>query len=116
MASDYSERLREEVVEELTMELHEEAEFNSAKLAIKVMDAIRKVKKARCYQHTSYTEKEIEKDLYENYYSVVKDLALYYWNKIGAEFENSHIENGVSRTYIKEAEILRDVAPFVKIF
>ena len=110
------EKIQHEIIAELTIELQDEPGFNVAKLAIKVKDAIRKVRLERGYQNTSYTEENIAKDLYDNYYSVIKDLALYYWNKIGAEFEVSHSENDTSRTYVRENEILGRITPFVKIF
>ena len=64
----------------------------------------------------TYSEEKIGKDMYDNYYSVVKDIALYYWNKTGAEFEMSYSGNDVSRTYFSENEILGNVPAFVKIF
>lgn len=116
MASDYFDKLRKDIVADLTVELKEEPMFDVAKLTVKVNDAIRKVRSARKYEYTTYTEERMGKDLYDNYYAVVKDLTLYYWNKIGAEFESSHDENDVSRTYISENEILGNVPAFVKIF
>lgn len=116
MATEYIEMLQAEILGDLTTELQDDAMFDVAKLTVKIKDAIRKVRSARKYEYTTYTEEKMGKDLYENYYSVVKDLALYYWNKIGAEFETSHDENDVSRTYISENEILGNVPAFVKIF
>lgn len=116
MESDYFGKLQKDIIADLTIELQEEPLFDVAKLTGKVKDAIRKVRSARKYEHTTYTEEKKGKDLYENYYSVIKDLALYYWNKTGAEFETSHDENDVSRTYISENEILGNVPAFVKIF
>lgn len=116
MASDYFGKLQKDIIADLTVELQEEPMFDVAKLTVKVKDAIRKVRSARKYENTSYSEEKIYKDLSDNYYTVIKDLALYYWNKIGAEFETSHDENDVSRTYISENEILGNVPAFVKIF
>ena len=116
MATEYIEMLQAEILGDLTTELQGDAMFDVAKLTVKIKDAIRRVRLARKYEYTTYTKEKMGKDLYENYYSVVKDLALYYWNKIGAEFETSHDENDVSRTYISENEILGNVPAFVKIF
>ena len=49
----------------------------------------------------------------ERYYENVVNLALYRYNKQGAEGQTSHSENGVSRTYQSEAEILSDIVPYV---
>ena len=110
------EELQREIVAEMTIELQDEPGFSAPKLAIKVKDAIRKVRSERCYQNTTYSEEKIIKDLSENQYSVIKDLALYYWNKIGAEFESMHSDNDTSRSYISEKDILGRITPFVKIF
>ena len=115
MATDYIEKLKQEILSDLTTELSGEAMFDVAKLTVKINDAIRKVRSVRKYEHTTYSEEKIGKDMYDNYYSVVKDIALYYWNKTGAEFEMSYSGNDVSRTYFSENEILGNVPAFVKI-
>lgn len=53
--------------------------------------------------------------MYDNHYSYVKNLALYSYNKIGAEFQASHSENGVSRTWKSEDDVIKGVISFVKI-
>lgn len=116
MATEYIEKLQAEILGDLTTELQDDAMFNVAKLTVKIKDAIRRVRSARKYENTSYSEEKIYTDLSNNYYTVIKDLALYYWNKTGAEFEVSISENDVSRTYIGESEILGNVPAFVKIF
>lgn len=116
MATEYIEMLQAEILGDLTTELQDDAMFDVAKLTVKIKDAIRRVRSARKYENTSYSEEKIYKDLSDNYYTVIKDLALYYWNKTGAEFETSISENDVSRTYIRENEILGNVPAFVKIF
>lgn len=107
--------LQEEIIEELTTELKNEPMFNANILEIKVKDAYREVKARRRYQNTSYSDKDIERDLYENYYQSIKKLALYYFNKEGAEFQNSHSENGVTRVWKSEDDILNGVPSFVKV-
>ena len=116
MATEYIEMLQAEILGDLTTELQDDAMFDVAKLTVKIKDAIRRVRSARKYENTSYSEEKIYKDLSDNYYTVIKDLALYYWNKTGAEFEASISENDVSRTYISENEIFGNVPAFVKIF
>ena len=116
MATEYIEMLQAEILGDLKTELQDDAMFDVAKLTVKIKDAIRRVRSARKYENTSYSEEKIYKDLSDNYYTVIKDLALYYWNKTGAEFEASISENDVSRTYISENEILGNVSAFVKIF
>ena len=107
--------LEQEIVEELTAELEiADKNFNPALLAPKVRNAIREVKMKRNYAATSYSEQKIADDLY-NYYSVIKDLALYDYSHIGGYFESSHSENSTSRTWISRDEILKGVHAFVKV-
>lgn len=107
--------LQDEIVAELTVELQDEPTFNVNILAIKVKNAIREVKMKRNYQATSYTDEQIEKDLY-NYFSVIKSVALYDYNQIGAEGEQSHSENSVSRTWVDRDDLFKGVHAFVKVF
>lgn len=107
--------LQQEIVEELTAELEiTDKNFNVALLIPKVKNAIREVRMKRNYSATSYSEKKIADDLL-NYYSVIKDLALYDYSHIGGYFENSHSENSTSRNWISRDEILQGVHAFVKI-
>lgn len=69
--------LQEEIIADLTIEYGNEPTFNADIISVKVKDAIREVKNRRNYQATSYTDEEVEKDLYDNYYSVIKNLAVY---------------------------------------
>lgn len=101
---------------ELTEELRRESGFDAAILEIKVKDAYRTVRNRRCYQYTSYSEAQINADLYNHYFSKIKQLALYYYNTIGGEFQTSHTENGITRTWRSESDILKDVVSFVDCF
>lgn len=107
--------LQDEIVAELTVELQDEPTFNINILVTKVRNAIREVKMKRNYQATSYTDEQIEKDLY-NYFSVIKSVALYDYNQIGAEGEQSHSENSVSRTWVDRDDLFKGVHAFVKVF
>lgn len=106
--------LQEEIVAELTIELSGQPTFNADVLKIKVASAIREVRQRRNYQATSYTDEQIEADLY-NYYSVIKNLALYDFAQIGAPFESSHNENSISRSWISRDSIMNSVFPFAQI-
>ena len=107
--------LQDEIVAELTVELQDEPTFNVKILATKVRNAIREVKMKRNYQATSYTDEQVEKDLY-NYFSVIKSVALYDYNQIGAEGEQSHSENSISRTWVDRDDLFKGVHAFVKVF
>lgn len=106
--------LKENIIAELTIELQNDATFNADILAIKVNNAIRELKMKRNYAATSFTDDQINEDL-ENYYSVIKDVALYDYNHIGAEGEQSHSENSVSRSWVSRDDLFRSVHAFVKV-
>ena len=109
--------LREEIIAEITAKYHKEPWFNAEVLRIDVNDAYRKVKSRKCYENTSYTDEQIEKDLYNRHFQDIKDIAIYRGiSTSGAENEISHNENGVSRTWRTEDEILGNITAFVKVF
>lgn len=103
-----------EVVEELTIELKNDPTFSVDILSVKVKNAVRDVKMKRNYIDTAYTDEQIAKDLY-NYYSVIKSVALYDYNQIGAEGEQSHNENSISRSWVNRDELFKSVHAFVKV-
>jgi hypothetical protein len=111
MDEEMSISLQGEIIAELTTELSSDATFNSDILKNKVVSAIRAFKTARGYSNNPqyYTDDRIEKDLYDNYYDDIKELALYRYNKIGVEGQESHSENGVSRSYIEEKDMFKSV-------
>lgn len=106
--------LQDEIIADLTAELGKDPGFFEDVLKSKVISAIREVKLKRNYGATSYTAKQIESDLY-NYYSVIKKVALYDYNQIGADGEKSHNENGISRTWEDREKLFADVTAFVKV-
>lgn len=106
--------IEQEIIAELTIELQDEDTFNAEILAVKVRNAIRELKMKRNYIVTSYTDEQIESDLY-NYFSVIKSVALYDYNQIGSEGEQSHSENSVSRSWVSRDDLFAGVHAFVKI-
>jgi hypothetical protein len=104
--------LQEELIADLTIELEKEPTFNAEVLKQKVVSAIREVKTARKYP-SYYTEEQINADLY-SYYSKIRNIALYDYNKIGAEFEEGHNENSVNRTWEKRNSLFSGVIPLTR--
>ena len=72
------------------------------------------MKRKRNYQR-HHTQDFIDTDM-ADMYDIIKDLAMYDWNHIGAEGETSHSENGTSRTWTSRKDILTEVIPFVTVF
>ncbi len=105
--------LIDSIVAELTIELKNEPTFNAEVLKIKVTDAYRSVRSRKQYQNTNFTESQIEKHLLDNHYQDIKDVAMYRFNMLGAEFQKSHSENGVSRSWRTEDEVMGNINSFV---
>lgn len=105
--------LQGELIADLTAELSGEESFNSSMLTQKVINAIREVKRARKYP-SYYTDEQVSKDLYE-YYSNIRNIALYDYNKIGAEFEDSHNENSISRGWSDRDKLFNGILPLSKL-
>lgn len=105
--------LQDEIIADLTLELGAEPTFNADALRQKVINAIREVKTARKYP-SYYTEEQIARDLYD-FYSNVRNIALYDYNKIGGEFEQSHNENSVNRSFVDRNSLFGGVIPLCKL-
>lgn len=99
--------LQEELISDISAELESEPTFNESILRSKVINAIRDVKRARRYP-SSYTDEKIQSDLY-NYYSNIRSIAVYDYNMIGAEGEQSHSENSISRSYIDRNKLFSGI-------
>ena len=100
-----------EIVEELKIEIEasEGDRFNPTLLESKVKNAYREVKTARKYPK-SWSEAAIENDM-EDYYSQVRDLAMYDYNQIGAEGQTSYSQDGVSVHYVERNKLFAGVLP-----
>ena len=112
MDGEMSIDLQGEIIAELTTELSSDATFNSDILKNKVVSAIRAFKTARGYSNNPEyynTDSRIEKDLYDNYYDDIKELALYRYNKIGVEGQETHNEGGTNRTFVDEKKYFANV-------
>lgn len=105
--------LQEELLADLTLELEDSDNFEPKALLQKVINAIREVKAARNYP-VQYTALQIERDLYR-YYSQIRNLALYDYNQVGAEFETSHGENSTSRSWTERKNMFNGILPLSRI-
>lgn len=99
-----------DLLEDLTSELSEtDPKFKQSLIIPKIKNAIREVRRARNYPK-HYTESAIVEDL-ENYYSNIRNIALYDYNKIGGEFEESHSENSTSRNWEDRSRLFAGIIP-----
>lgn len=111
MDNEMSIKLQDELIAELTTELKGDATFDENILKNKVVSAIRAFRTARGYSNNPeyYTDSRIEKDLYDNYYDDIKELALYRFNKIGVEGQETHNEGGTNRSFVDESKYFANV-------
>lgn len=107
--------MQAELITDLTEELMiADADFNSNLLTIKVKNAIKEVKIARNYPST-YTDAMIDSDI-TRYYSQARAIALYDYNMVGGEYEKSHSENNMSRTYVEREKLFAGIIPLSRTF
>lgn len=104
--------LKIEIILDLTTELSSEPTFDSSVLLVKVENAIKEVKKARKYP-SYYTSEQIDADL-QDYYTNIRNLALYDYNTIGSEGQATHSENGISRSFVDRSTLFNGVLPLTK--
>lgn len=101
--------LAQEIMVDLSAELSTEPSFKESVLEAKVKAAIREVKSVRRYP-SNYTASMICEDL-QKYYSNIRNIALYDYNQVGAEYQQSHGENGVNRAYTDRNLLFKGVIP-----
>lgn len=83
-------------------------------LAVKVKAVVRELLSIRGYENSGMTDEEIEADI-ERYYPQCMNVARYDYNQLGAEGEDSHTENGISRKYVERGKAWAGVVPFAKV-
>lgn len=106
--------LEQEIFADLSAELSvSDKNFSETLLLSKVRNAMREVKRARNYPK-SYADEAIEQDLYD-YFSNIRNIALYDYNQIGAEGQSSSGENGTSRSYVDRNKYFSGICPFVRV-
>lgn len=112
--SDMTAGIEQEIFADLSAELSvSDNNFNETLLLSKVRSAMREVKRARSYPK-SYTDSQIETDMYD-YFSNIRNIALYDYNQIGGEFQESNSEPGSSRTYVDRNKLFSGICPFVRV-
>ena len=105
--------LENDLLEDLIAELSEtDPNFKQSLIIPKIKEAIREVRRARNYPKY-YSESAIVEDL-ENYYSNIRKIALFDYNKIGGEFEESHSENSVSRSWEDRNKLFAGIIPLTR--
>ena len=104
---------------ELTTDLTAEitgsgAEVLTDVLSVKVKAVVRELLSIRNYELSGMTDEEVESDI-ERYYTQCMNVARYDYNQLGAEGEDNHSENGISRKYVSRGNLWAGVVPFVRV-
>jgi hypothetical protein len=107
-----AEEMKNDILSEISVELSSENSFNRDFLSVKIVNAIREVKRARKYPNF-YTEEMIDADM-EQFYPNVKNIALFDYNQIGIEWQSASSENGESRTFIDRNKLFYGIIPFAE--
>lgn len=105
--------MQEQLIADLTIELKKDRTFDADILKIKVVNAIKEVKNARRYP-SYYTEEQINEDL-DVYYSNIRSIALYDYNQLGVEGQQSHNEGGVSRSWVERKTLFNGILPLSRL-
>lgn len=84
-------------------------------LAVKVHSVVKElIYNVKNYPASGMTDAQIEADI-ERFYPQCMNVARYDYNMIGAEGEESHSENGISRHYVDRQKLWSGVIPFAKV-
>lgn len=103
-----------ELVEDLKTELSiDDPMFNETILRQKVRNVIRELQFKRNYVASNMSDEKVLEDIW-NYYSVIRNVALYDYNQVGVEFQISSSEN-YDRTYVDRDDLWKGVHAFVGI-
>ena len=90
------------------------AELIPEVLAVKIKAVVRELLSIRNYEQSGMTDEEIEADI-NRFYTQCMNVARYDYNQLGAEGEDTHNENGISRRYIDRGKLWAGVVPFAKV-
>ena len=103
-----------EILESLKITLGVTEESDIAILTEILNDAIAEIKAARKYP-SDMSAADIEADML-NYITNVKKLTKYDYSQVGAEFQETHNENGTNRTFGDRRKCFDGVVPFANCF
>lgn len=103
-------KLQQEILEDLKTELGLTKESDVVILSSKIKNACREVRQKRNYQQ-SHTDEFISADMAQ-FYSNIRELALYDFNQVGVEGQISHNEGGTNRSWKDRKECLNGIVAF----
>ena len=104
------EELISEIVDDLDGELNSEPNYKINVLTKKVESAVKEVISARNYPE-SYSQEDLINDL-RRFYTNIRNIALYDYNQIGAEFQSYSGEGAIFRNYTDRRRLFYGVTHF----
>lgn len=104
------EGLISEIVEDLDAELNTSVDYSLNALKKKVESAAKEVREARRYPD-DYTEADVSADL-RRFYSNIRNIALYDYNQMGAEFQSYSGEGAIFRNFTDRRRLFYGITPF----
>lgn len=104
------ERLIESLLDDLRTELENDVDYQESILRRKIEAAANEVRRARKYPE-DYSEEDIIADL-NQFYSNIRNIALYDYNQLGAEFQSYSGEGAIFRNFTDRNRLFYGVTPF----
>lgn len=107
--------LKQEIIDDIAAEVSvtDADKYNETLLASKVGAAIHEVKRARHYP-AGYSEEMVEKDM-ADFYSNIRNIAMYDYNQIGAEGQTQYSADGASIHYVDRNKLFAGIIPIGRV-
>ena len=107
------------LIEELNTDLQAEIRGSGnvpliSVMQVKVKAVVRELLSIRNYELSGMTDEQATADL-DRWYTQCLNVARYDYNQLGAEGEESHNENGISRKYVDRERLWAGVIPFARV-
>lgn len=110
----FENELNTDLIAELAASGVEITEAVEKVLSVKIKAVVRELLNIRNYKYSGMTDEEVEADI-DQFYTQCINVARYDYNQLGAEGEETHNENGISRKYIDRGKLWTGVVPFAKV-
>jgi hypothetical protein len=103
------EELIESIVTDLATELSDDVDYSEDVLRKKVTSAANEVRRTRRYP-ADYSEEDVVEDL-RKFYTNIRNVALYDYSQIGAEFQSYSGEGAIFRNFTDRNKLFYGVIP-----
>lgn len=111
---DCYDALGQEIFESLKAELENDEAFNETILEQKVRSVILEVQQIRGYARNGYTDEMALVDI-EQFSAKIRNIALYDYNQVGVEGQQSSSENNTYRMYFDRSKLFAGICPLARV-